>query len=311
MKTFGIIGFRKTRGTGSSFKSWFSKKHCSSLMLLNNDELMKRDLLFKPWPAWEDLNLCNEVEEKGLIVLKLNAFGVTKTRNSLTTDLYCWTESDEIKGESYSFDVDSINKKIVKFLNSLRVSKTDGEPLLDLPDSTFTTNGTSLYWLKNMDEFRPNPDDLNITVMTKMVTVKNSNLKNTIEMKNWLKNKCNKLKIDAFVVKSSCKPMVLEDFVIMHAKFPSKHKNKRMQQQLPHEYQVLLKTMEELKGDMRIMQDKIIKLEQAQLSSSSQKCPHGCIVSTSCHRFLINSRSTRVIKHFFNRFTTRLTRKFS
>ena len=97
MKTFGIIGFRKTRGTPGIFKSWFAKKHVCSLLFINNEELLSKDVFFKPWPACEDLHFCNEVEDSGLTVIKLNAFGVTKNRTSISNDLYTWNKDDRIR----------------------------------------------------------------------------------------------------------------------------------------------------------------------------------------------------------------------
>ena len=48
---------------------------------------MKRGILFKPWVAWEDLNICNVAEDNGLKVVKLNAYAMVKSRTTLGKDL--------------------------------------------------------------------------------------------------------------------------------------------------------------------------------------------------------------------------------
>ena len=91
---FGLIGTRKCRGTMPKFKSWHNKKHCSSFLWINNEELVREKILFQPWKAWEDLNLCNEVDKNGYNVLKLNYFEFTKTHSRDNFLLYKWKDQD-------------------------------------------------------------------------------------------------------------------------------------------------------------------------------------------------------------------------
>ena len=37
LKTFGILGIRKNKGM-RPIKSWFAKKHCTSLLYINNED---------------------------------------------------------------------------------------------------------------------------------------------------------------------------------------------------------------------------------------------------------------------------------
>ena len=217
---FGVIGFRKTRGTPGNFKSWFAKKHCCSLLFINNQDLLSKNVLFKPWKAWEDLHFCNEAEDKGLIVIKLNAFSVTKQRGTVFSDLYTWDENDKITRkdiDSYQGDEKSIEKLMTRFLKSLRISeKPHGTPFFDVEIKP-VKEGTVLFWIKTIEELESFAcNNQNITLILPMKTLINSKLSNWEDIKNLLSHKINQAEKFGVSIKSSHKPVVTNDFVVIN-----------------------------------------------------------------------------------------------
>ena len=288
---YAIIGFRKTRGTGGNFKSWFAKKHCTSLMFLNNEELMKKGILFEPWHAWEDLKICNEAEEKDLIVIKLNAFAIVKQRTSLGHDLYVWNEDDVTTNcPPRKGNPEMIKKLMEKFIKSIRISKSHGEPLIPVPISVQSHNGTVLHWFKDIEDinnFKPNADDCSITLIMKMDILLCTPMTTIHEMKDWMIKKCDQLQMEFFSVKSVNKPVVSNDFIIMHARFPSKnpdlvkvpgaHKpqtsnNSSLQKLLNPNMgnEALFKLIKELQDQIRSLQDQVRSLQDQDRSNQDQ-----------------------------------------
>ena len=107
----------------------------------------------------------------------------------------------------------------------MRVSKSHGEPLIAVPISVQSNNGTFLHWFKDtedIDNFKPNADDYSITLIMKMETLLCTSMTTIHEMRVWVRNKYDKLQIDLFSVKSVNKPVVSNDFIIMHARLPTK-----------------------------------------------------------------------------------------
>ena len=187
---------------------------------------MKRGILFKPWVAWEDLNICSVAEDHGLTVVKLNAYAMVKSRTTLGNDIYIWNDSDMITGNSSS---DSNEKKIaktmVRFIKSIKIAKVYGEIFLDVPVPKPFENGTCLYWVENLDDLQLlRQDDTNITLLLKMTTLLKSGLKNIFEIEEWITQKLEKGKANHFSVASSHKPVVLKDFCIIHVRYPMKRK---------------------------------------------------------------------------------------
>ena len=187
---------------------------------------MKRGILFKPWVAWEDLNICSVAEDHGLTVVKLNAYAMVKSRTTLGNDIYIWNDSDMITGNSSS---DSNEKKIaktmVRYIKSIKVAKVYGVPFLDVPVPKPFKNGTCLYWVENLDDLQLlRQDDTNITLVLKMATLLKSGLKNIFEIEEWITQKLEKGKANHFSVASSHKPVVLKDFCIIHVRYPMKRK---------------------------------------------------------------------------------------
>lgn len=117
---FGILGMRKMRPSHNKFKEMFAKKHLSSLMFINNDALMRHNILFKPWPVWEDLNICNDCEAAKLTVLKLYCYEFAKVSSHNKDLLYTWTDDDQVPEDFYPSTNREIIKLLHRFLKGLR-----------------------------------------------------------------------------------------------------------------------------------------------------------------------------------------------
>ena len=64
-KDYAIIGIRKSRNRRPQY-TIPSKRHCTSFFWLNNEALIRENILFEPWKAWEDLKICNDADDKKL-----------------------------------------------------------------------------------------------------------------------------------------------------------------------------------------------------------------------------------------------------
>ena len=275
-KNFGIIGFRKTRGIVGNFKSWHAKKHCCSLMLINNEMLLEKNIFFKPWKCWEDLNFCNETEDNDLIVLKLNVFGVTKQRATMSSDLYTWDENDKTSIiEKYQGDDKSIEKLMLKFLKSLRISKpVYGEQFFDA-EIEYVKDGTVLYWIKTLDELKSVAfKSQNITLVLPMKLILKSKWSNLEEIKSWLSffkiNEAEKINV---TLKSTHKPVVLNDFAVIRMTYS-------LQKSHQYDNKECLQMFEKLKAEINLLQIhkveteskmKIIQEDNSKVSSQVDK----------------------------------------
>ena len=265
-QNFGIIGFRKTRGIVGNFKSWHAKKHCCSLLLINNKMLLEKKIFYKPWKCWEDLNFCNETENNDLIVLKLNVFGVTKQRATMSSNLYTWDENDKTSSiESYQGDKKSIEKLMLKFLKSLRISKpVYGEQFFDA-EIKYVKEGTVLYWIKTLDELKSVVfKSQNITLVLPMKLIVKSKWSNLEEIKSWLSffkiNEAEKINV---TLKSTHKPVVLNDFAVISITYSLQKSNQ-------HDNKEYLQMFEQLKAENAEMKTKINLLHIHKVETESK-----------------------------------------
>ena len=215
---------------------------------------MKRGILFKPWVAWEDLNICNVAEDNGLKVVKLNAYAMVKSRTTLGSDIYIWNDSDMItRNSSRDCDEKKIVKLISRFIKSIKIAKVYGEPFLDVPVPKPFENGTCLYWVENLDDLQLLiQDDTNITLVLKMTTLLKSGFKNILEIEEWITQKLEKGRANHLSVASTHKPVVLKDFCIIHVRYPMKRK-----------------TIENVESVERILPEPTMNKKSLQSSSSS------------------------------------------
>ena len=122
-KDYAFIGLRKSR----NFRpSWTipSKRHCTSFFWINNDVLMKENILFEPWKAWEDLKICNDADVKNLNVVKISSFQFTKIHSRDSSLLYAWSDNDfEIEGPAMESNQSKVESVLMKFLKEQRIKE--------------------------------------------------------------------------------------------------------------------------------------------------------------------------------------------
>ena len=121
---FAIIGVKKRNKFSNSATQPYSKKHCSSLFWMNNKVLMEKKILFRPWMAWEDLTLCNDADAKGLHVVKMNSFELTKVASRDTTLLYEWQDIDfNIHESENRSEVSKVHGSLLRHLKSIKIKR--------------------------------------------------------------------------------------------------------------------------------------------------------------------------------------------
>ena len=228
MSDYGIIGIRGTRKSTRRFKGFFAKKHCKSLTFINNEALINKNVLYKPWPVWEDLVVCNEAEENKQIVLKLNCFEFFKvsTKSHLPL-LYQWNKDDNVS--RYGFpdrEVDQIEafSILTKFFQTLRLSQ------ISLLSSIYTSllfiqlwkeckNGGSLYMLDSLSKFHLPKDSRDVYLLIPINDQFMVNFKNKKDIEKWIK-KQRPNQITEVELFSTNKPgTVKNDFLVVKIRF--------------------------------------------------------------------------------------------
>ena len=125
---YAFIGARKNRGIQTKIKTFHAKRHVSSFFWINNDILVKKEILFEPWKVWEDLQISNEADAKGLNVVKLNAIEFTKIHGRDSSLLYEWKDDDF--GKDFVAAMHVMNQKIeqilMRFLKTVRIRDIHG-----------------------------------------------------------------------------------------------------------------------------------------------------------------------------------------
>ena len=225
LREFGIIGIRKKRISHGNYKSWFTKRHCQSLLLINNKILLERNVLFKPWPAWEDLYFCNEAEEKGLHVLKLNVFSVTKCVGSKFTDMYLWRMEDKIDPANHrKANIDTIDRVLERFLKSLRIAKIEGVNLKNLSNITKVDHGTTVFGVDDLQSFTLHDDDQDVTLIVPMEVAIRFKMHSIQTIENLIKDLKETNEQPSIEVSSThaINPVMMNDFVAIRIVYPKR-----------------------------------------------------------------------------------------
>jgi hypothetical protein len=236
LEEFGVIGFRKMTRSHRRFKSHFAKKHCCSLTFINNKELVKKNIFFRPWTAKEDLVFCNDADAKGLEILKFNLFEIYKVnvRSHFVNELYQWTGDENMVEEQHAqFSRVELVTKIKTYLNSLRIRSVVKQ---DIPEIAFEPklcrkegNGTLLYLLREFEQFQAILKRFKISGTIGSSKLENKtfvipidkiiHLKNMNGIKTWISKQG--IKDFSLNILSVAKPVMLSDYVIIHI-VPSK-----------------------------------------------------------------------------------------
>ncbi len=76
---YAMLGLQKDRRiTRHSYRDPFKRAHATALVYRNHASLRAKELVYKPWPVWEDLELANSAAEAGLHVVKARGYLVDK-----------------------------------------------------------------------------------------------------------------------------------------------------------------------------------------------------------------------------------------
>ena len=96
---YGVIGIRKhNRYNTTRVVNPFKNTHVFSLCLINVRALQSEGIKYKPWQAWEDLDLNNECDNKDLYVVKYNRFKLVKRHLSTwQREGFPWNEGTRLE----------------------------------------------------------------------------------------------------------------------------------------------------------------------------------------------------------------------
>ncbi len=97
-----------------------------AVVIVNNDALMKRGLLYQPWKAWEDLHMNNLLDSKDLLVLKLYKVKFMKALIKDAALLCPWDEKTQITGQEESnskIPAQNIVRIAEQYIRTLKISK--------------------------------------------------------------------------------------------------------------------------------------------------------------------------------------------
>ena len=96
---YGVIGIKKhNRYNTTRVVNPFKNTHVFSLCLINISALQSEGIKYKPWQAWEDLNLNNQCDNKGLYVVKYNRFKMVKRHLSTwQREGFAWNEDTRLE----------------------------------------------------------------------------------------------------------------------------------------------------------------------------------------------------------------------
>ena len=124
-KDYAIIGLRKSRNVRARQTVRIpSKRHCTSFLWLNNNVLMKENILFEPWKAWEDLKICNDADAKNLNVVKISSFEFTKIHSRDNALLYQWADNDfHVESATIESNQSKVESVLMKFLKEQRIEQ--------------------------------------------------------------------------------------------------------------------------------------------------------------------------------------------
>ncbi|CAH1787208.1 unnamed protein product [Owenia fusiformis] len=78
MSSFGIVGMMKYQKGSLNVKNPFHTTHVFSVVFVNIKALHERNIKYKAWQVFEDLNINNDVDNAGLHVVKFNRFLMLK-----------------------------------------------------------------------------------------------------------------------------------------------------------------------------------------------------------------------------------------
>ncbi len=90
---YGVIGVLRNSKFSSGVLNPFKNTHVCGLTFLNISALEDQGIKYQAWPAWEDLTLNNDCDNKQLLVVKYNRFLCYKRNiRSWLPDVFIWDD---------------------------------------------------------------------------------------------------------------------------------------------------------------------------------------------------------------------------
>jgi len=100
LEDYALVAPQKERGgVRHNFRQPFVRAHLGCLVWKNVDALKKWGLWTKPWPIWEDLELCNAAAAANLFVIKERVFLARKFVLKHRSDLFEWDEDTALTAQ--------------------------------------------------------------------------------------------------------------------------------------------------------------------------------------------------------------------
>ncbi|CAH1802279.1 unnamed protein product [Owenia fusiformis] len=101
LSEYGIVGMLKMREGSLRVTKPFKQTHVYSLVLVNIKALKAKGVKYKPWPVFEDLNMNNDADIKGLNVVKFSRFFMVKRNlKSWISEICTYSLEDFIPDDS-------------------------------------------------------------------------------------------------------------------------------------------------------------------------------------------------------------------
>lgn len=127
---YAILGIMKARPSARKIVNPFKRVHVFSLVYVNIEALKQQRIQYKPWPVFEDVNINNDCDRKGMWVCKYNRFLMAKTHlKTWLPDVYEWSWQDSLAAMKQTVDVvDDWMNPLVQWL------KCNAPPKRVLPD---------------------------------------------------------------------------------------------------------------------------------------------------------------------------------
>lgn len=229
---FGVVGFRRYRPVShSKGRKLFAKAHVCSFFYLHNQALLQKNIKFKPWQAWEDLDLCNSADHANLLTTKVNAVSFVKVKTCTFRQLYKWQEADFVSLKKYQSNPRKMSEQpraraenlARDHLKQYRVleQKWLKEPLFQV-NFKKTEKGRTVLWLMEADDFQKVYDSVDrcahlIMVLPMILLVRLAKMPSMSFLKP-MQKEGKSLSIRQVFSAFNPNPVVIEDIVVMEAK---------------------------------------------------------------------------------------------
>lgn len=185
-----------------------------------------------------------------------DSFLLKKRIEESNADLYCWHETDGLKNDKIHGNVEVIEKMMVKYLKSIKISQVCGKPLLNI-QIDLMKRGTTLYWIQSSEQLKfivfNNP---NLTLILPIKLMIEVDWKCLEDVKKWMETQIHhRTQKICVVIKSAYEPMVLNDLVVISVTKSPVLKEKISAIHKSQQYSKMAKKFKALKTSIRKIKD--------------------------------------------------------